>query len=92
METGPTYVAATSLVANEIDGETVVLNLGTGRYHGLNPVAASVWSWIQEPRTLGELTSLVVSEFEVDEERAGRDLEALLEDLVERNLAVTDPR
>ncbi|MEQ8718447.1 MAG: PqqD family protein [Acidimicrobiales bacterium] len=91
METGPTYVVGTSLVANEIDGETVVLNLGTGQYHGLNPVAASVWSWIQEPRSLDELTALVVSEFDVDEGRARTDLEALLVDLVERNLAVTDP-
>lgn len=92
MEPRPTYVVGTSLVANEIDGETVVLNLITGQYHGLNPVAASVWSWIQEPRSLSELTSLVVSEFEVDQERARSDLEVLLGDLVERDLAVTGPR
>lgn len=84
----PTFAAAESLVANEIDGESVVLNLATGRYFGLNEVAAAIWGWMQEPRTVEDLIGLVTSEFDVGVDVARADVEALLGQMTERGLVV----
>ena len=86
-----TYTAADSLVANEIDGESVVLNLETGRYFGLNEVAAAVWGWLQRPCTLDDLVALLTTEFDVGAEVARTDLGALLARMGERGLIVETP-
>ena len=39
----------------ELAQEAVILNFKSGVYFGLNPVAARVWSLIQEPRTVSAL-------------------------------------
>jgi len=80
------YVASRKLTASEISGEAVILNLRDGNYYGLNQVAAEVWRWLQEPRTLDQLESLMTATFEVDSDRARQDLTKLLQDLETRRL------
>lgn len=81
-----TYVAKTGAPAEEIDGTAVLMNRTDGGLYGLNPVAARVWEWLQEPRTLAQLVELLTAEFDVDTETAEVDLKALLHDLRARNL------
>jgi hypothetical protein len=45
-----TVVAAKDQVSCDLAGEAVILNLKSGIYYGLNPVAARVWSLIQRAR------------------------------------------
>lgn len=45
----------------------------------LNDVSAFVWEHIQTPVTKAELLKSILDEFEVEEEVAARDLDALLE-------------
>ena len=65
-ELGPRsrVVASRDLVACEVADEVVILSLRTGEYHGLNPVAASLWALIQEPTSVGELRDSLLQEFE----------------------------
>ena len=37
-----------SVIAREVDGETVLLNLDTGIYFGLDAVGTAIWRAIQE--------------------------------------------
>lgn len=80
------YVACQRLASKEIAGESVLLNLNTGDFFGLNDIAACVWSWLQEPRSLDELEALLTAEFEVDSERARADLAEFLASLEQRKL------
>ena len=80
------YVASRKLAASEINGEAVILSLADGNFYGLNPVAAQVWRWLQEPRTLDQLESLLTAEFNVERDRARQDLTQLLRDLQTRKL------
>lgn len=52
----------------------------------LNPVAAFVWDRLDGIRTVGDLTREVVEAFEVDEELARGDIEALVAELREAGL------
>jgi len=84
--TNETFVAKTVAPAEEIDGTTVLMNRENGGLYGLNPVAARVWEWLQEPRTLPELVELLTGEFDVDVETAEVDLKLLLGELRGRGL------
>ncbi len=64
-----------------LGSETVVLQLQSGTYYGLNEVGRRVWELIAEPRTVGEICAVITREFEVEPERCERDVVALLNDL-----------
>lgn len=81
------FTCPSDVLNRVIDGEALLLNLDSGTYFGLNEVASCVWERIVAGATVGEMASLVVAEFDVSEEVARRDLDALLLALVERGLA-----
>ena len=70
----------------ELAQEAVILNFKSGVYFGLNPVAARVWSLIQEPRTVSALLAMLLDEYDVAPDRCEHDLVALLADLAARDL------
>ena len=69
-----------------VGDETVILNLESGMYFGLDGVGKRIWESIGQGRTLGETAATIVSEFEVDEATAHADVVEFISDLVERGL------
>lgn len=80
------FVASRDHLSCDLAGEAVILDLTTGTYYGLNEVGARVWELLKEPRTVEEVRDLLVSEYEVDPVRCERDVQELIEDLVQRRL------
>jgi hypothetical protein len=79
-------VAADHQTSAEVDGESVILDLEEGIYYGLNPVGARIWSEIQKPTTVGEITTAITAEYDVDSEQCREDVISLLQDLHENDL------
>jgi hypothetical protein len=79
-------VAVKDLVSCELAGEMVILHLKDGIYYGLNPVGTRIWNLIQEPRTVEEIRGVLLREYDVEEERCGRDLFMLLQELADKGL------
>lgn len=79
--TSSTVTASPNVVACELDGDSVLLNLDTSRYFRLNPVGSFLWSRLENPRTVAELREAVLDGFEVDAERCARDIDTLLSQL-----------
>jgi hypothetical protein len=50
----------------ELDGEAVLLNLRTGTYFGLNPVATRMWQLIAEQHSLARVLDALAREYEAD--------------------------
>jgi hypothetical protein len=71
-------VAAPEQVSCPLGEEAAILNLKNSVYYGMNPVGARVWNLLKQPRSVAELRDVLLEEFEVDEERCGKDLLALL--------------
>ena len=69
-----------------VGDETVLLDLSSGIYFGVDGVGKRIWESVAEGNSLGETATIIASEFEVDEERAQTDLIAFATDLVERGL------
>lgn len=66
--------------------ETVVLNLQTGKYHGLNRTAGRILELIQEDSSLRGVAERLATEYERPAEDVSRDLLAFCRDLGERDL------
>lgn len=74
------------VVARELEGELVVLNLETGLYFGLDEVGVVIWERLTDGDTLEGATAAVVERYDVDRERAETDIVALVEKLREASL------
>jgi hypothetical protein len=69
-----------------VGDETVILDLASGAYFGLDGVGKRIWESISEGKSLAEATSIIVAEYEVDESQAEVDVMQFVSDLVERGL------
>lgn len=66
--------------------ETVMLNLKTGRYHGLNPTAGTMLTMLERNATVGEAATQLAVHYGQPLEDVERDLRALCLDLLDRGL------
>jgi len=80
----PQHVVHRSFVA-----ETVVLNLRTGKYHGLNPTAGRMLDALEASPTVGAAVPELAGEYGLEQERIQSDLLTLTRGLLERGLIVT---
>jgi hypothetical protein len=69
-----------------VGDETVLLDLESGMYFGLDGVGKRIWESIGDGLTLAEIAAAVVSEYDVEEDRARADVIEFARDLVERGL------
>src|SRR5687768_17705101 len=81
-----TVVATRKQVACALGEEVVILELNSGKYYGLNAVGARIWNLIQEPRIVSDILDTILNEYDVEPDRCGRDLLALLQDLAAHGL------
>jgi len=79
-------VAVKDQVSCNLAGEAAILNIKSGVYYGLDPVGARIWSLVQDPRTVEDVRSAIIDEYDVEPERCERDLMGLLEKLLAEGL------
>jgi hypothetical protein len=72
------------------EDETIVLNLETGQYHGLNPVAAAMVDGLAEGRTAREVAADIATRANQPVERVEADIRGLVDGLRSRRLIDAD--
>ncbi|NML85916.1 PqqD family protein [Polaromonas sp.] len=78
------------VMAREVGDETVILDLANGTYYGLDPVGARIWQLMAEGQTLVQVRDVILAEYEVAHEDIERDMLALVQALLERQLVSVD--
>ena len=74
------------MMAREVGDETVILDLANGTYYGLDPVGARIWQLMAAGQTLVQVCEVMLAEYEVTREDIERDVPALVQSLLERQL------
>lgn len=73
-------------IATDMGGETVVLDMKSGMYYGMDQVGSLIWNLIEEPKTLAEIRRAVLDEYDVDADQAERDVVAFLGEMASAGL------
>jgi len=68
--------------------ETVLLDLASGVYFGLDGVGKRIWENVAEGNSLSAAVEVIVAEYEVEEAQAQADVIAFANQLIERGLIV----
>ena len=74
------------VLARQVGEETVILDLASGTYFGLDPVGARIWQLMTEGKTLAEVCATMLAEYEVTREDIERDVLRLAEELHAKQL------
>lgn len=80
-------VATGRQIFSELNKESIILDMPSGTYYGLNQVGKSIWQLIQAPRSVNEIVSSLLKDYAgVSPEVCERDVIELLSDLYSHRL------
>jgi hypothetical protein len=75
------------VISQEVAGETVLLDLESEHYFGLDPVGTRIWQLMAEQGTLQDIVDTMMMEYQVAESQLVNDLRSLVDELQRRGLA-----
>jgi hypothetical protein len=78
------------VVYRSFPSETVVLNLETGKYHGLNSTAGQMLEEMERAASVGEAAATAAAAFDQPREQIEEDMRELCQALLERGLLEID--
>jgi len=76
-----TIALSPDVISQEVSGETVLLDLESENYFGLDEVGTRIWQLIKETNNLSLIFDTLMGEYEVTEERLQQDLTVLLTEI-----------
>ncbi len=89
--TGATVLRIAEDVLRRTAGtETVILDLASEQFYGLDGVGARVFDLLAQPRSLDSVVEALLSEYAVERNVLASDVHTLVIELIERRLVVMD--
>jgi hypothetical protein len=82
---------APDVMLRVIGDEAVILNLKSELYLGLDPVGTRMWMVLHSTPSIQAAYDLLLAEFDVEPERLRRDLDKLLDQMMEQGLIELQP-
>jgi hypothetical protein len=74
------------VLIQELQGESVLLNVRSGRYFGLDEMGTRMWAALTTAESLQAACETLLGEYDVERERLEQDVRALVEKLAEHGL------
>jgi len=79
------------VLAQEAQGQTVLLRLEDGGYYALDEVGAAVWELCDGQRSLNEIVAALCAEFDAPADTVRADVIEFIRDLRRERLLAVDP-
>lgn len=79
------------VLSQQVSGETVLLDLASEQYFGLDEVGSRFWELLNQGKTFESIISLMSTEFDVSPVQLEQDLEELIVQLSAAGLVSTGP-
>ena len=80
------FTVSSDVLFQEVSGETVLLDLDSEQYFGLDAVGTRIWSLLKEGRAVREMVETLLAEYEVEPEQLAGDVRELLAALLDAGL------
>ena len=80
------FIISSEVLSQQVNGETVLLDLEGESYFGLNEVGTRVWQLLQAGESMQRLVDLLSAEFDASTDQIEMDVHDLLKKLNEAGL------
>ena len=74
------------VLVQELQGESVLLNVNTENYYGLDEVGTRMWAVLKEAPSIANAIDTLLDEYEVERATLESDVSDLLAELLEKKL------
>ena len=85
-----TIEISSEVLTQEVGGETVILDLKTESYFGLDEVGTRIWQLLQQEKDTQNITETMLNEYDVEEKQLEKDIQNLLTKLNEAGIITFD--
>ena len=85
-QTTDRFIISEEVLSQEVNGETVLLDLEGETYFGLNEVGTRIWQLLKSEQTIAETLNTLSDEYDVSRERLENDVVELLGKLSDEGL------
>lgn len=75
-------------LASQLGAETVMMDMDSGDYLGINSVASDMWALLQEPIKVETLIQTMVEMYDVSEEICKAEVDAFLPKMFAQNMLI----
>jgi hypothetical protein len=72
---------SSEVLTQEVGGETVILDLKSETYFGLDEVGTRIWQLLVEQEDMQTITATMLNEYDVEEDQVEKDIQNLLTQL-----------
>ena len=79
-------VPSKNVLTQEVSGEMVLMDLSSEQYFGLDAVGTRIWNLLDQGTAPADLLSILLREYEVEQQQLESDIEELLRQLLEAGL------
>ena len=86
MEKEQKFSVSDEVLFQEVSGETVLLDLASESYFGLDEIGTRIWTLLNEDASAGEMIETLLEEYEVERQTLEADVGELLGNLLEAGL------
>ena len=78
----------TGLLAAAVHDETVMMDIESGRYYGLDDIGSAIWQRLEAPCQFGTLIDSLVADYDADRAVIAEDVRKLLSIMAEHKVVV----
>ena len=86
MNLNQTFTISDEVICQEFKGESVLLDLGSESYLGLDEVGTRIWQLIDDGETMRSVVATMLDEYDTNEDTLVGDLDKFLNDLQAQGL------
>jgi hypothetical protein len=86
MNLDTTLTVPPQVMSRMVGDETILLDLASGLYFGLDGVGQRIWRAVADGKKLSETVDIIVAEYDVDQDQATADVLQFASTLLERGL------
>ncbi len=87
LATNSRVIRSPDLMTTGMDGDIVMMHISSGQYFGISGAASRIWTLIEHPMTVEQMTDTIVSEYRVDEQSCRRDILVFVQALLDQGAA-----
>lgn len=81
---------AAGLVATDMNGEKVMMDIEQGQYYALDSIGSRIWDLMENKQSVEAIVSVLLEEYDVEQQQCEQDVLILLNELYAEGLITID--
>ena len=77
-------------ISSDLDGEVVILDMESGKYHGLDTTGTRIWELLEDQISFNEIVLQLMSEYLVEQEQCATDVKEFIYQMMDSGLVETE--